>query len=131
MNLPDALKEIERYRNLALEMEFRLKQAERRNIEHEDDYMAVWKAIKEPNETLLESCKRVVRQRDNLLYEKELNRPGMDEARAMIDTGRWMGMTVIAAVVAELKEARATNKEENTEIRRGSPPTASTVLDKI
>lgn len=116
MNLPDALKEIERYRNLALEMEFRLKQAERRNIEYEDDYMAVWKAIKEPNETLLESCKRVVSQRDNLLYEKELNRPGMDEARAMIDTVRWVGMTVIAAVVAELKEARATNKAENDKI---------------
>ena len=41
---------------------------------------------------------------------------GMDEARAMIDTGRWVGMTVIAAVVAELEEARATNKPENDKI---------------
>ena len=51
----------------ALEMEFRLKQAERRNVEHEHDYLAVWKAIKRPNETVLEACKRILRQRDELL----------------------------------------------------------------
>lgn len=60
------IQERDRYRELAHEMEFRLKQAERRNIEHESDYLAVWKTIKEPHETLLESCKRVVRERDEL-----------------------------------------------------------------
>jgi hypothetical protein len=48
-------------------MEVRLKQAERRNVEHEDDYLAVWKAIKRPNETVLEACKRILLQRDELL----------------------------------------------------------------
>jgi len=47
----------------ALDMEFRLKQAEQRNIEHESDYLAVWKEIKQPNETVLQAVRRVVRNR--------------------------------------------------------------------
>lgn len=55
----------------ALEMEFRLNQAERRNVEHEGDYLAVWRAIKRPNETVLEACNRILRQRDELLEALE------------------------------------------------------------
>lgn len=105
--------ERDRYRDLALEMEFRLKQAERRNIEHENDYLAVWKAIKEPNETLLDSCKRVVRERDELRYVFERNEPWMEKAQGLLDAGRWAGFTLIEGVVTELEEARAKLKEEN------------------
>ena len=105
--------ERDRYRELALEMEFRLKQAERRNIEHENDYLAVWKAIKEPNETLLDSCKRVVRERDELRYIFKRNEPWMEKAHRLLDAGRWAGFTLIEGVVTELEEARAKLKEEN------------------
>ena len=98
------IRERDRYRELALEMEFRFKQAERRNIEHEDDYMAVWKVIKEPNETLLDSCKRVVGERDDLLINAETNRKGMARAQEILDAGRWAGFPLIEAVVTELEE---------------------------
>ena len=104
--------ERDRYRELALEMEFRLKQAERRNIEHEDDYLAVWKVIKEPNETLLDACKRIVRERDDLRISAEINREGMAEAQKILDAGRWAGFPLIEGVVTELKEARAKLKGE-------------------
>lgn len=87
-------------------MEFRLKQSERRNIEHEDDYIAVWKAIKEPNETLLDSCNRVVNERDNLKIYAETNKKGMDRAQEILDAGRWAGFPVIDAAVTELEECR-------------------------
>jgi hypothetical protein len=71
----DFARRLERQRDeaqdAALEMEFRLKQAERRNVEHEDDYLAVWRAIKRPNETVLEACNRILRQRDELLEALE------------------------------------------------------------
>jgi hypothetical protein len=102
--------ERDRYREMALEMEFRLKQAERRNIEHEDDYLAVWKVIKEPNETLLDACKRIVRERDGLRINAETNREGMAKAQLILDAGRWAGFPLIDACVTELEECRAALK---------------------
>lgn len=102
--------EREYYRNTALEMEFRIKQVERRNMEHEDDYLAVWKIIKEPNETVLDACKRIVRERDDLLGNAERNCDGMEKAQKMLDAGRWAGFPLIEAAVTELGECRSALK---------------------
>ncbi len=88
----------------ALEMEFRLKQAERRNVEHEDDYLAVWKAIKRPNETVLEACKRILCQRDELLEAMQRIDPfPNDEIQES-----WNGNTVYCEItVADIRLIRA------------------------
>lgn len=56
-------------RDKLLSLEFRLKQEQAKNAEHEQDYLAVWKAIKEPNETVLDAVKRVIKERDKALLE--------------------------------------------------------------
>lgn len=54
-------------------LQFQLKTANTHNAEHEADYLAVWKAIKQPDETVAEAAKRVVKELDRLRAEvKEL-----------------------------------------------------------
>lgn len=59
----------EEMRDKILSLEFKLKQEKAKNAEHEQDYLAVWKAIKEPNETVLGAVKRVIKDRDKALLE--------------------------------------------------------------
>jgi hypothetical protein len=84
----------------ALEMEFRLKQAERRNVEHEDDYLAVWRAIKRPNETVLEACKRILRQRDELMEALYTIDERFIDGYDTYDDWKFMGETARAAIAA-------------------------------
>jgi hypothetical protein len=90
-------------------MEFRLKQAERRNVEHEDDYLAVWKAIKRPNETVLEACERILRQRDELLdFLSKLDAMACDDEYGSSDfrkTCRYDIPKILAAARAKFPES--------------------------
>jgi hypothetical protein len=87
-------------------MEVRLTQAEERILQHEEHYLSVWHAIKKPNETLLESCMRVIQERDALKAKADINRNGMAKAQKILDPERWAGSPLIEAVLTELEEAR-------------------------
>lgn len=55
----------------SLSAEFRLRQEELVNFGHEEDYLAVCKLIKEPSESVVDAVKRVIRERDNALMERD------------------------------------------------------------
>lgn len=50
-------------RGKVFDLQFRLAQQERMNLDHEKDYMAVWQLIKQPNETVVEAVQRTVNER--------------------------------------------------------------------
>lgn len=56
---PDEITEL---RERIVSLQFQLKTSQSQNDEHEQDYMAVWKLIKQPNETVVEAAKRVVKE---------------------------------------------------------------------
>lgn len=64
----------EEMRDKIISLEFKLKQEQQKNAEHERDYLAVWKAVKEPNETVVQAVRRVVLERDKALLETEAGR---------------------------------------------------------
>lgn len=59
-----------------LSIRFRLQQQEAMNLDHEKDYMAVWQLIKQPNETVVEACQRIVKQLSDSKEEVERLREG-------------------------------------------------------
>jgi hypothetical protein len=64
-------KDVEHYKEEALKWEFRYKQEKNQNLDHEKDYMEVWKLIKEPDESVVGAVKRIIRERDKALKKLE------------------------------------------------------------
>jgi hypothetical protein len=62
---------IEYYREEALIWAYRYKQERFQNLDHDRDYFEIWKMIKEPNETVVDAVKRVMKERDDALGELE------------------------------------------------------------
>jgi hypothetical protein len=67
------IEQIEDLTNENHALKFQLKTEKHLNKDHEDDYLAVWKLIKQPNETVVGAAKRiktelaeVTKQRDDL-----------------------------------------------------------------
>ena len=60
----EAIEQVKELKDQNHSLMFRLSQERTMNRDHEDDYLCVWKLIKEPNETVVQACKRIVRERD-------------------------------------------------------------------
>ena len=57
-------KERDEWADKCLSNEFRLVCAKAENVDHEVDYLAIWKLVKQPNENVVDAVKRVVKERD-------------------------------------------------------------------
>lgn len=66
--------DLEVWRDRAITMEFLLTQAKTENAVHERDYLAIWRLVKAPNETVVDAVKRVIKERDEAV--KALNAAG-------------------------------------------------------
>lgn len=63
--LAAALDEVAELKAKLTAADFFLAQSRTENTEHEQDYLAIWRLIKEPNETVVDAVKRLVAERDS------------------------------------------------------------------
>jgi hypothetical protein len=76
----EAIKERDDWADKCLSTEFRLVCAKAENIEHEEDYMAIWRLIKKPNEHVVDAVKRVIKERDAEREKVSKLRASIEEA---------------------------------------------------
>lgn len=75
--------ELAEAKDRAMAAEFRLSCAVNANADHEQDYLAVWKLIKQPNETVVQAVQRVVNEPAEARRELSAIKHHMDSCRAI------------------------------------------------
>lgn len=69
-----AVKIIREYQARIADLEFRIGCLKAEHRDHEKDYLAVWKLIKRPDETVVDAVKRIVAENETLRDALELAR---------------------------------------------------------